>query len=104
MVVEHVLTIGARGFEPPTSWSRTRRANRAALRPVVLDVPTHETHRRTGSGTLESNSPCASTRLCGCRVQPNAPRGSRTPSLLVRSQTLYPVELWARQWAVLDSN
>jgi hypothetical protein len=28
-------------------------------------------------------------------VTPSAPRGSRTPSLLVRSQTLYPVELWA---------
>ena len=27
------LTVGASGFEPPTSWSRTRRANRAALRP-----------------------------------------------------------------------
>ncbi len=25
--------IGARGFEPPTSCSRSRRANRAALRP-----------------------------------------------------------------------
>jgi hypothetical protein len=28
-------SIGASGFEPPTSWSRTRRANRAALRPAV---------------------------------------------------------------------
>ena len=27
------LRVGASGFEPPTSWSRTRRANRAALRP-----------------------------------------------------------------------
>ena len=27
--------VGASGFEPPTSWSRTRRANRAALRPAV---------------------------------------------------------------------
>ena len=25
--------VGARGFEPPTSWSRTKRANQAALRP-----------------------------------------------------------------------
>ena len=32
-----------------------------------------------------------------------APRRTRTPSLLIRSQALYPVELWAR-WAVLDSN
>ena len=25
--------VGARGFEPPASWSRTRRASQAALRP-----------------------------------------------------------------------
>src|SRR5213078_1439682 len=31
----NLLQIGARGFEPPTSWSRTRRANRAALRPEL---------------------------------------------------------------------
>src|SRR5687767_3288328 len=69
------VEIGARGFEPPTSWSRTRRANRTALRP---------------------------------ETDFHAPRGTRTPSLLVRSQTLYPIELWARNggspWAVQDSN
>ncbi len=32
--------VGARGFEPPTSWSRTRRANRTALRPALPDVET----------------------------------------------------------------
>ena len=26
----------------------------------------------------------------------DAPGGTRTPSLLIRSQALYPVELWAR--------
>src|SRR5437773_11179417 len=43
--------IGASGFEPPTSWSRTRRANRAALRPAVkLDGSEQfQTHRRSGS-------------------------------------------------------
>src|SRR2546428_5221891 len=71
MVVEHLFTVGASGFEPPTSWSRTRRANRTALRPALLDVST-------------------SRRLV------YAPRRTRTPSLLIRSQALYPVELWAR--------
>src|SRR2546426_490984 len=56
---ELLARIGASGFEPPTSWSRTSRANRAALRPE------------------------------------HAPRRTRTPSLLIRSQALYPVELWA---------
>src|SRR6266516_2851187 len=43
--------IGASGFEPPTSWSRTRRANRAALRPAVrLDGSEQfQTHRRSRS-------------------------------------------------------
>ena len=27
------VLVGARGFEPPTPWSQTRCANRAALRP-----------------------------------------------------------------------
>ena len=27
--------IGASGFEPPTSWSRTKRASQTALRPVL---------------------------------------------------------------------
>ena len=30
--------IGARGFEPPTSCSRSRRASRAALRPVLISI------------------------------------------------------------------
>src|SRR5213078_112605 len=35
--------VGARGFEPPTSWSRTRRANRAALRPEARKLEADET-------------------------------------------------------------
>ena len=30
---EKLLMVGARGFEPPTSWSRTKRAYQTALRP-----------------------------------------------------------------------
>ena len=29
------------------------------------------------------------------RALKNTPRRSRTPNLLIRSQTLYPIELWA---------
>ena len=32
--------VGANGFEPSTSWSRTRRASQAALRPDCLDLTT----------------------------------------------------------------
>ncbi|GAI16700.1 unnamed protein product, partial [marine sediment metagenome] len=30
--------VGARGFEPPTSWSRTKRAYQTALRPEKYKV------------------------------------------------------------------
>ena len=30
--------VGASGFEPPTSWSRTRRASQAALRPELSNA------------------------------------------------------------------
>ena len=43
--------VGASGFEPPASWSRTRRASQAALRP-------DDTH----SGTKE-NSPNGTFRI-----------------------------------------
>ncbi len=32
------ILVGVSGFEPPTSCSRSRRANQAALHPVVLEV------------------------------------------------------------------
>ena len=32
-VIGHGEVVGAKGFEPSTSWSRTRRASQAALRP-----------------------------------------------------------------------
>ena len=31
--------VGAKGFEPSTSWSRTRRASQAALRPESYRIP-----------------------------------------------------------------
>src|SRR5437016_13132984 len=89
MVVEHVLTIGASGFEPPTSWSRTRRANRTALRPATV----RQSDGRTVGPVLLSLSVRPSDRPT---VRPDAPRRTRTPSLLIRSQALHPVELWAR--------
>ena len=49
----------ASGFEAPTSWSRTRRANRAALRPALLGAQTHHTHRRTE----ENGCPAAALRV-----------------------------------------
>src|SRR5947208_3930509 len=40
--------------------------------------------------------------LRGRRVLRHAPRRTRTPSLLIRSQALYPVELWALGWSTVN--
>src|SRR5690348_4160737 len=66
-----IKMVGASGFEPPTSWSRTRRANRTAPRPA--DLPA------SADGSDQG-----------------APGETRTPNLLIRSQMLYPIELRAR--------
>src|SRR5579884_183149 len=65
--------VGATGFEPATSCSRSRRSTGLSYAPPVTAVP---------------------------KVLPNdgdwsAPRETRTPNLLIRSQMLYPIELWA---------
>src|SRR5215218_1779285 len=59
--------VGATGFEPATSCSRSRRATGLRYAPPALLV----------------NEPS------------DAPGESRTPNLLIRSQMLYPIELRA---------
>src|SRR5688500_1858660 len=59
-------TVGATGFEPATSCSRSRRATGLRYAPS----------RRAGGAT-------------------HAPGETRTPNLLIRSQMLYPIELRA---------
>src|SRR6202050_4102324 len=39
--------VGANGFEPSTSWSRTRRASQAALRPEILKTTANSLSRIT---------------------------------------------------------
>jgi hypothetical protein len=48
--------VGAKGFEPSTSWSRTRRASQAALRPDNLQRHSNASPQ----GTLEYHSNVAS--------------------------------------------
>src|SRR5713101_9912802 len=57
---------------------------------------------------LPVRSPCSPLCVCASlsdHCSPavhSAPRRSRTPSLLIRSQTLYPVELWALGWRIVN--
>ena len=60
-----VRSIGATGFEPATSCSRSRRSTGLSYAPLKT-------------------------------VPPHAPRRTRTSNLLIRSQMLYPIELWAQ--------
>src|SRR5262249_29485362 len=62
--------VGATGFEPATSCSRSRRATGLRYAPPTLRFP------------------------CSPLVN-DAPRRTRTSNLLIRSQMLYPIELWA---------
>jgi hypothetical protein len=86
--------IGAPGFEPGTSCSRSRRANRAALRPAnACSVPRAA---MALAGRRGRSLPSRSLRA-GAVIGTNGPRGIRTLNLLIRSQMLYPVELWTLQ-------
>ena len=35
-----ILLVGARGFEPPASWSRTKRATKLRYAPLLIDYNT----------------------------------------------------------------
>src|SRR5215203_3223185 len=62
--------VGATGFEPATSCSRSRRATGLRYAPPnSLSLLLSRSH--------------------------DAPRRTRTSNLLIRSQMLYPIELWA---------
>src|SRR6266851_9751955 len=52
--------VGANGFEPSTSWSRTRRASQAALRPDCLDLTTASESSDEGHRPSRSDSGRAS--------------------------------------------
>ena len=73
----------------PKDWTLSRRSGRAP-----------SGHQELGIGTFVSSPDTyrlvPTWRLGGSASSIiHAPRRSRTPSLLIRSQTLYPVELWA---------
>ena len=53
--------VGAKGFEPSTSWSRTRRASQAALRPDDLNAA-----HSLPQGFLEYHRHCARARRVFC--------------------------------------
>src|SRR5262245_2201142 len=50
---EMIMLVGARGFEPPTSWSRTKRSSQAEPRPESVRgakcTTAHLVIRRTGA-------------------------------------------------------
>ena len=81
------VLVGATGFEPATSCSRSRRATELRYAPKV----------GTWAGRDAFGMPISYRRnvLPSYRLSCYAPRRTRTPSLLIRSQTLYPTELRA---------
>ena len=69
-----IVSVGATGFEPATSCSRSRRSTGLSYAPKL-----HE--------SLSRHDPS------------HAPERTRTSNLLIRSQMLYPIELRARALA-----
>ena len=66
--------VGASGFEPPTSWSRTRRASQAALRPEILKTTANSLSRIP---TDRNQSYCAALPAQGIRALDNSSRRLR---------------------------
>jgi hypothetical protein len=73
--------VGAKGFEPSTSWSRTRRASQAALRPDNL----RQHAKASPQGILEYHSNLASaTAVCLTKQANAAALDSSTTAFLVK--------------------
>src|ERR1700729_2521255 len=66
--------VGASGFEPPASWSRTRRASQAALRPEILKTTANSLSRIT---THRNQSYCAVLPAQGIHALDNSSRRVR---------------------------
>ena len=60
--------VGAKGFEPSTSWSRTRRASQAALRPDIEKLRRQENTRRDTKNSTGSEDRPANEFRSGSKV------------------------------------
>src|SRR5882672_6008356 len=80
------FSVGASGFEPPTSWSRTRRANRAALRPEARprNLEADQPERKPGRALA--------ARTAGPYFHSTR---SMTPDAVVRSRRYRPIAVCA---------
>ena len=76
------------GIEPLTSCVQSRRSPIWAKPPFLKESGRQDSNLRP-LGPKPSALPSWATSR-----KTYAPKGSRTPNLLIRSQTLYPVELW----------
>ena len=65
-----------------------------SLQSPILKIPTVVENNGFEPATPWSQTRC-STKLSHFPNFYGAPKRSRTPNLLIRSQTLYPIELWA---------
>ena len=69
--------IGARGFEPPTSRSRTVRSSQTELRPVVLGIVEAPTSLSIATEYRGSAARCSAQRFTRKSVGPNSGPYSR---------------------------
>ena len=113
--------MGLSGLEPPTSRLSGVRSNQLSYRPLLMErvkgiepsssawkaevLPLNYTRiiEMVGKTGFEPAAPWSQTK-CSTKLSyfppTNAPERSRTPNLLIRSQTLYPIELRAQKTMV----
>src|SRR5258705_151972 len=87
LIIDHSSAVGARGFEPPTSWSRTRRANRTALRPEIGIFPLPGKEARSRRNRMKGDWFARPRDRRGGRARgprPRPPRG-RAPRVVYAS-------------------
>src|SRR5260370_28684873 len=78
------------------SRARVHRRQEDPQQKAIEPAAVGERNEAGNTGITLSAHPVSHPRVHRNELSPYAPRRTRTPSLLIRSQALYPVELWAR--------
>ena len=84
-----------KGVEPPRPKALDPKSSASASSATPADFLKSREDRIRTCDPLVPNQVLYQAELLPDKQKNYAPKRSRTPNLLIRSQTLYPVELWA---------
>ncbi len=86
--------VGKTGFEPATPWSQTKCSAKLSYFPLYFQNKKRISSSTSWKFIIKINNSNLKTN--------GAPERSRTPNLLIRSQTLYPIELRALIYGAVE--